>query len=143
MFFGTSRANRISAGDVNPQATASAKGVAGIKVLKGDKLLGGAVISDPKAKLGVIVVSETGFLKRVPLKEFSVQGRGGQGVMLLNQTKATGQVVAVAVGPEKGAVDLLAADGKRQRLDKVPVANRANRGNKLVELTDVAEVVVI
>jgi DNA gyrase subunit A len=91
----------------------------------------------------VIVVSKTGFLKRVPLDEFSVQGRAGQGVMLLNQTKATGPVVAVTVGPMDGSLDLIASDGKRQRLDEVPVMNRANRGEKLVELDDVIEAVVL
>jgi DNA gyrase subunit A len=143
MFFSTSRAIRFLAGDVNPQATLSAKGVTGIKVRKGDHLLGGAVVSDPEAKLGVVVVSKNGYVKRVPLSEFSVQGRGGQGVLLLNQTKATGPVVAVTVGPLKGSVDLIAADGKRQRLDEVPVTNRPNRGDKLVELDEVIEARVL
>jgi DNA gyrase subunit A len=143
MFFGTSRANRFVASEVNPQATRSAKGVAGIKVGKGDRLLGGAVISDPTADLGVVVASKNGYVKRVPLVEFPVQGRGGQGVLLLNQTKATGPVAAAMLGPMNGSVDLISADGKRQRLDEVPVTNRANRGEKLVELEEVAEVVVL
>ncbi|MBL7182895.1 MAG: hypothetical protein ISS50_00430 [Anaerolineae bacterium] len=143
MFFGTSRANRFVAGDVNPQATRSAKGVAGIKVRGGDRLLSGVVVSDPTADLGVVVVSKNGYVKRVPLAEFSVQGRGGQGVLLLNQTKATGPVAAVGAGPLDGSVDLISADGKRQRLDEVPVTKRANRGDKLVELGEVAEVVVL
>jgi DNA gyrase subunit A len=143
MFFGTSRANRFVTGDVNPQATPSARGVAGIKVSKNNQLLGGAVITDSEADLGAVVVSKSGFVKRVPLEEFSVQGRGGQGVMLLNQTKATGPVIAVAIGPLQGSVDLVAADGKRQRLDEVPITNRANRGEKLVELDDVAEMIVL
>jgi DNA gyrase subunit A len=117
--------------------------VTGIKVRKGDQMLGGSVIPDPKAKLGVVVVSKNGYVKRVPLDEFSVQGRGGQGVLLLNQTRATGPVITANAGPMDGAVDLLAADGKRQRLDEVPVENRANRGNKLVDLDDVAEVWVL
>jgi DNA gyrase subunit A len=145
MFLGTGRANRFVAGDVNPQATPSARGVAGVKVGKGDRLLGGAVVSDPTAALGVIVVSKNGYLKRVPLDEFPVQGRAGQGVQLLNVTKATGPVVAVALGPMDGGVDLIAADGKRQHLPEgeVPVTNRANRGDKLAELEDVTEVVVL
>jgi DNA gyrase subunit A len=79
----------------------------------------------------------------VPLDEFSVQGRGGQGVLLLNQTKATGPVVAAAAGPMDGDIDLIAADGKRQRLEGVPVENRPNRGEKLVELEEVAEAHVL
>ncbi len=143
MFFTTSRANRFAASEVNPQATPSARGVAGIRVPPTDRLLGGAVLSDPKAKLGLIVVSKAGYVKRVPLDEFPVQGRGGQGVQLLNVTKTTGPVVAVTIGPMDGAVDLIAADGRRQRLDEVPVDNRANRGKKLAEVEEVAEVWVL
>jgi DNA gyrase subunit A len=143
LFFGNSRANRFDTGSVNPQATPSAKGVAGIKLAKGDQLLGGAVIGDPKANWGLVVVSKNGFIKRVPLGEFSVQGRGGQGVQLLNQTKATGPVAAVGAGPMNGTVDLIDVDGKRQRLAEVPETNRANRGEALVELTNVTEVIVL
>ena len=143
MFFTSSRAIRFAASEVNPQATATARGVAGIKVRKGDQMLGGAVISDPAAKLGVVVVSQTGFVKRVPLGEFPVQGRGGQGVMLLNATKATGPVIAAGLGPAKSAVDILDASGKRQRLAKVPVENRPNRGKKLLKLKEVVEVCVL
>jgi DNA gyrase subunit A len=89
------------------------------------------------------VVSQKGYVKRVSLGEFPVQGRGGQGVLLLNQTKATGPVAAVAAGPMDGSVDLISADEKRQRLDEVPLENRANRGEKLVELEEVSEVVVL
>jgi DNA gyrase subunit A len=143
MFFGPKYANRFVAGDVNPQATPSARGMAGIKVRKGEQLLGGMVISDPTADLGVVVVSKNGYVKRVPLSEFPVQGRGGQGVLLLNQTEATGPVVAATAGPMDGSVDFISVDEKRQRLDEVPVTKRANRGEKLVELEEVAEVVVL
>ena len=143
MFFGSKYANRFSASEVNPQATPSARGVAGIKVRKGEQLLGGVVVSDPSADLGVVVVSQTGYVKRVPLGEFPVQGRGGQGVLLLNQTKATGPVVAAMAGPMAGTVDLISPDEKRQRLDEVPVTNRANRGEKLVELEDLSEIAVL
>jgi DNA gyrase subunit A len=142
MFFTTSRSNRFSAADVTPQATRSARGVSGIKLRKGDRLLRGAVV-DPAADLGVVVVSEKGFVKRVPLGEFPVQGRAGQGVLLLNQTSATGPVVAVGVGPIDGSVDLIGPAGKRQRLAEIPVTNRANRGEKLVELEGVVGAAVL
>ncbi len=142
MFFGTGRAIRFAVGDVNPQATPSARGVAGIKLRAGDRLLGGALIPDPGAKVGAVVVHQGGQAKRVPLAEFPVQGRGGQGVVL-GQTKATGPVVAVAVGPLNGAVDLIGADGKRQRLGDIPVGDRDKRGAKVVDLEKVAEAWVL
>jgi DNA gyrase subunit A len=143
MFFTSSRVIRFQAGEVNPQATPSARGVTAIRLRKGDRLLAGAVIPDPAAKLGVIVVSKSGFVKRVPLAAFPIQGRGGQGVLLLNQTRATGPVIATAAGPMDSNVDLIDPDGKRQRLGEVPVENRANRGEKLVELEEVAEAHVL
>ena len=93
----------------------------------------------------MIIVSKTGYVKRVPLVRFSVRGRGGQGILLLNQTKATGPVIGVNAGPMDGSVDLIAADGKRQRLAsaEVPVENRPNRGKKLVELDEVAEIWIV
>jgi DNA gyrase subunit A len=143
MFFTTSSAIRFSAGDVNPQATPSARGVSAIKLRKGDRLLAGALVPDPKAPLGIAVVSKAGYVKVVPLDEFPLQGRGGQGVQLLNQTTATGPVVAVAAGPLDASLDLIAPDGKRQHLDQAPAANRANRGSKLVELDEVAEAWIV
>jgi DNA gyrase subunit A len=140
MFLTSSRANRFTAASVKPQATASAKGVAAIKLRKGDQLLAGAVLARPAANIGVIAVSKTGYLKRVPMDEFPVQGRGGQGVLLLNQTQATGPIVAATVGRMKGAVDLITAGGKRQRVTDVPVENRPNRGRKLVKVSGVTEV---
>jgi DNA gyrase subunit A len=140
MFLTSSRANRFAAASVNPQATPSARGVAAIKLRKGDQLLAGAVLDKPAANMGVVVVSKTGYLKRVPMDEFPVQGRGGQGVLVLNQTQATGPIVAATVGRMKGAVDLITADGKRQRVTDVPEEKRANRGKKLVKVSNVAEV---
>jgi hypothetical protein len=64
-------------------------------------------------------------------------------VLLLNQTKSTGPVIAATAGPMDDSVDLISADEKRQRLDEVSLENRANRGEKLVELEEVAEVVVL
>jgi len=52
-------------------------------------------------------------------------------------------VVAVGVGPIDGSVDLIGPAGKRQRLAEIPVTNRANRGEKLVELEGVVGAAVL
>jgi len=140
MFFTNGRANRFAAAEVNPQATPSARGVAGIKVPAEERLLGGAVIADPAAKLALVVATAAGYLKRVALEQFPVQGRAGQGVQLFLPTKTTGPVVAVGIGPLEGTVDLIGADEKRQRLDEVPLLGRASPGKKLGELEGIAEI---
>ena len=39
----------------------------------------------------LLVVSEYGFGKRTPVKEYSIQNRGGKGVYTYNITKKTGK----------------------------------------------------
>ena len=145
LFFTSSRVLRIAADTISDQLTLSARGVIGIKVREEDRLLGGAVVTHAADQV-VFVLSAKGYLKRMPIDEFAVQGRGGMGVQSLNVTKASGPVVAAAVGRavEPTAVDVLAADGKRQRipLAQIPAGNRASRGQKLVTLEQANEIVV-
>jgi DNA gyrase subunit A len=146
LFFTDTKVLRIAADTISCQQTFSARGVIGIKLSKEDVLLGGAVVADPKSRQ-VFILSEKGYLKRVPLDEFSVKGRGSMGVQSLNVTTATGPVVAVAVGkPARSTtIDVLATDGKRQRMSLrgIPIEKRPNRGKKLVKLTQANEIIVL
>jgi DNA gyrase/topoisomerase IV subunit A len=136
MFFTAGgKAIRFAANEVNPQATPSARGVAGIRLGKDDSLVAGAVL-EPDDKGQVIVVSQVGFAKRVALEEFPLQGRGGQGVQSLEITKATGKVTAATVTTERTKTcDILSAKGLRHRLlvEILPLADRRKRGEKLVD----------
>lgn len=132
MFFtAKGKAIRFAAGPVKPQATPSARGVTGIKLGRGDRLVAGAVFV-PGEGAQVIIASQTGFIKRLPLAEFPLQGRAGQGVQSLAITKSTGPVVAATVTTGT-AVDLLSAQGRRQRLamTEIPETDRRKRGAQL------------
>jgi DNA gyrase subunit A len=139
MFFTAGgKAIRFAASEVNPQATPSARGVAGIKLGKEDSLVAGAVI-EPDEKALTIIVSQIGFVKGVLLTEFPIQGRGGQGVQSLEITKATGRVATATVATSQAKVcDVLSAKGLRHRLamDSVPVTDRRKRGEKMVDFGD-------
>jgi DNA gyrase/topoisomerase IV subunit A len=119
---------------VSEQATPSARGVAGVKVRDDDLLIGGTICRPPLTHY-IVVVSENGFIKKVPLAEFPIQGRARQGVQCLNVTKATGRVAAVVAAGEKGKVDVLSAKGRRLRLplEAIPEENRPNRGEKTID----------
>jgi DNA gyrase subunit A len=146
LFFTDRRVLRIQAEAVSTQQTPSARGVIGIKLSEEDKLLGGAVLHETRGYM-VFVLSENGYIKRVPLEEFPVKGRGSMGVLSLNVTPATGPVVAVAAGKaaRSTTVDLLNVEGRRQRLSlrSVPIENRANRGKKAARLSGVNKVVLL
>jgi DNA gyrase subunit A len=145
LFFTSARVLRTTAETISCQQTFSARGVAGIKLRRDDVILGGAVVDDPKGQV-VLVLSQKGYLKRVPIDEFPIQGRGGMGVLGLNVTRTTGPIIAAAAGKpgRSTTVDVLFADGKRQRLSmrSIPIENRANRGKKLVQLAQASEIVI-
>jgi DNA gyrase subunit A len=147
LFFTHSRVLRTAASEISDQKTLSARGVAGIKLGNEDLLVGGAVIADPR-RHEVFVLSEKGYLKRLAIDQFSVQGRGGKGMQSLKITRSTGPVVAGAAGKvtQSIKVDVLARDGKRQRipLKSIPRArSRQSRGKKLVTVGPVSEIVLL
>jgi DNA gyrase subunit A len=134
---------RTLAQDVSDQKTLTARGVAGIKPGKDTEVLGGAVIQDP-TKYEVFLLDGKGYLRRVPLKQFSTQGRGGKGLKITDGTRS---VVAAAAAKVNGStkVDALAEDGKRQRIPvkSIPRARtRQSRGKRLVKIGDVSEIVL-
>lgn len=69
---------RFAAGDL-PISSRIAQGVKGIKLNDGDQAISALPISDAASYLAI--VSESGEGKKVSLKEFSVQGRAGKGVI--------------------------------------------------------------
>ncbi len=145
LFFTDSKVLHILAETIGEQQTPSARGMAGIKLGEQDTLLGGSVFSDPDGQ-AVLIVSETGYIKQVPVSEFSPQGRGTQGVQGMSKSKTTGNIAAVAAGRigERTNVDVLSVDGKRQRLPaaSIPVTNRTQQGKKLIELAQPTEIVI-
>jgi DNA gyrase subunit A len=146
LFFADSRVLHTCVAEISDQKTLTARGVVGIKLGRGDTLIGGSVLSSVE-KCEVFVLSEKGYLKRLPLSKFALQGRGGKGMQALKIAKCTGPVVAAAAGGVSRAtkVDVLAMDGKRQRipLEWIPRArSRQSRGKKLVTVGPVSEIVL-
>ena len=122
---------RFAEDEVRPMGR-DAAGVIGIRLLKreGDSVVAMSVV-DPTADL--LVLSETGYGKRVPLAEFRRKHRGGQGVRLIAlEGRKTGLVAAVQQVTERGrgaGPDLLGRPGHpHRRPERQPLlAERAGR----------------
>lgn len=147
LLFTRERALRTTAAEISDQKTLSARGVVGIGLAKGDAVVGGAVLRDPK-QCEAFILSQKGYLKRLPVTKFTLQGRGGKGMQSLRITKATGPVTVATAGKvdRSTKVDLLGKDGKRQRFSvgAVPRARaRHSRGKKLAKLEQVIEITLL
>jgi len=121
-----------------------AAGVIGIRLAKGgDELVGMEVVPSPDAD--ILVLTETGYGKRVPLSEFMTKkGRANQGVRLIRLEGAkTGKVAAVRIVEETDEeLLLISAAGQVVRTDVKSVSRQlaAARGVIVMRLNEGDEV---
>ncbi len=129
---------RFAEGEVRPMGR-DAAGVIGIRLLKreGDNVVAMRVV-EPEADL--LVLSETGYGKRVALAEFRKKHRGGQGVRLMALEGAkTGLVAAVQqVTEDDDELLLISAGGQVIRTETNSI-NRYSSGARGVIVMRLAE----
>lgn len=117
----------------------SAGGVIGIRLARVGDLVVAAAIVEPGADL--LVLTETGFGKRVPVQAFSRKHRGTQGVRLIPlEGRKTGPVVAVRqVSEADEEVILISAEGQVVRTKLETIATRNDGSSQGVRVMTLRE----
>jgi len=138
----------------------SAAGVKGIRLKRGDEIVGMDVIKlkvkttypptalprsarAPREKLKVndylLVVTENGYGKRTDLKEYRIQGRGGTGIKTVKITSKTGDLVAsrVLFGGEEDLI-VISQRGQviRTAISSIAVLSRSTQGVRIIRLEE-------
>ena len=122
-------------------------GVKGVELSAGDEVKGMVVI---KRDATLLVVTAKGMGKCSPIEEYRVQKRGGKGILTLNRTEKTGEVVALKEVLPDDELMLITKQGIviRMPVKGIRVSGRNTQGVKLVNLDegdfvcDVARVVI-
>ena len=117
----------------------SAGGVRGIKLDKGDTVVGAHVIKQEWKDGHLLVISANGYGKRTDLSEYKVQGRGGSGILTSKVTPKTGQVIASqVVNDEESEVIAISKKSQVVRVDikEIPVLGRQTQGVRIMKLRD-------
>lgn len=85
----------------------------------------------------IMVVSANGYGKRSDLNDYPTHNRGGKGVMTINITEKTGQLVAIRNVTDSNDLVIINKSGITLRLavKDVRVMGRATQGVKLIDLT--------
>jgi DNA gyrase subunit A len=125
------KAITFQATDARPMGRQT-QGVTGIRLAKGDEVIGMGVVS---ARTEVLSVTENGYGKRTKVEDFPTHNRGGQGVALAAITAKTGNVAAIQVIDEKSEeVLLISTNGVviRVPMDQIRVLGRATQGVKVM-----------
>ena len=140
------KAIRFNESDVRPMGR-NTEGVIGIRLGKGDEVVGMVVVRRPDETL--LTATERGMGKRSEIGDYRLQQRGGMGVIDLRLSKKTGPVVTVRAVTDDDQLMVITRNGvvNRQRASDMRVIGRATQGVRLVNLdqgdtvVDVARVV--
>jgi DNA gyrase subunit A len=108
-------------------------GVKGIELREDDAVVGMVVI---KREATLLVVTEKGLGKCSHIDEYRVQKRGGKGILTLNRTDRTGDVVALMEVLPEDEIMLITKEGMiiRSPVSQVRVAGRNTQGVRLLNL---------
>lgn len=127
------RAIRFNEGDVRPMGR-TARGVRGIRLPQGERMTSLIIVD----KGQILTVTENGYGKRTDAAEYSVQGRGGQGVISIRTSERNGEVVGAVLVDDSDEIMLISNAGTlvRTAVEQIPVLGRNTQGVRLIRLAE-------
>ncbi len=110
----------------------TAAGVRGIRLAKGDEVIS-LIINEGD---DILTATENGYGKRTRVDEFSVQGRGGQGVIGIQTSERNGLCVGALQVTDEHQIMLISNGGTlvRTAVSEVSVLGRNTQGVRLIKL---------
>jgi len=119
-------------------------GVRGIAMDDNDEVIGMIVVNDVE-KETVLVVSEKGYGKRTAVEDYRITNRGGKGVITLNITEKTGNLIAIQNVTDEDGLMIINKSGVaiRMGMDEMRVMGRNTQGVKLINLKKNDEIAAI
>jgi DNA gyrase subunit A len=116
----------------------SAKGVRGIRLAKGDVVVGMQVFPADIDKTGatLLTVSSLGYAKRSKFEDYRIQSRGGKGIINLKTTEKNGLVVDILTVQQDDEIMSVTQEGMVVRcpVNDIRLSGRSTQGVKLISL---------
>ena len=127
------KAIRFSEEDVRPMAR-TARGVRGIKLAKGDRVIGMEIA---EKDLTLLTVTNAGYGKRTKFSEYHTQHRGGSGVLNIRVVERKGEVVRVEAVKDEDEIMIISSHGMLIRIPvkTTRVMGRSTQGVRLISLS--------
>jgi DNA gyrase subunit A len=124
----------------------SAAGVRGIKLGKGDKVIG--AVNLRRKGTTILIATDKGYGKRSDESEYRISHRGGKGIITVKISDKTGNMVSIKEIVETDDLVVVTIDGMviRQHASDIRLAGRNTQGVRLIRLNEgdsVADVAVV
>ena len=133
------QAIRFKESDVREMGRTAA-GVGAMRLEKHDEIVSADVIPKGQKNAEILIVTEHGFGKTTPAKEYKVQKRGGSGIKTAKVTEKTGPIVCgIVLTPEEradGELVIMSQKGQviKLPLKDVPTLGRQTQGVKVMKM---------
>jgi len=115
-----------------------AAGIRGIRLKKGDEVLGMEIVKKEKGrdKELLLVLTDNGFGKRTPIKEYKCQGRGGSGVKTAKITAKTGPLAKIEIISNEEDLIVISQKGQviRTKISSIPKLGRDTQGVRIMKM---------
>ncbi|HHJ14886.1 MAG TPA: DNA gyrase subunit A [Gammaproteobacteria bacterium] len=140
LFSNVGKAIRFRESDVRPMGR-TACGVRGIRLGTGQQLIGLIIVREGD----VLTATENGYGKRTPVEDYPVHGRGGQGVISIQNSERNGDVIGAVLVQEDDEFMLISNSGTlvRTRVAEVSRMGRNTQGVRLIKLHEEEKLVGI
>ncbi|XZG71548.1 DNA gyrase subunit A [Chitinibacteraceae bacterium HSL-7] len=135
LFSDAGKSVRFSQDKVRPMGRSS-RGVRGMKLAEGQKLIALLVANTPEQQ--VLTATENGYGKRTPLADYRQTSRGTQGVIAIDTGERNGKLVAATLVEESDHLMLITTGGVliRTRVAEIRETGRAAQGVRLINLDE-------
>jgi DNA gyrase subunit A len=114
----------------------TATGVRGIKLGKGDYVVGLVAVQRPSAT--ILVITDKGYGKRSDLGDYRVTNRGGKGVITVKTTDKVGKLIAIKEVTDTDDLMIITSQGIliRQKMKDIRVMGRNAQGVRVIRLKE-------
>jgi DNA gyrase subunit A len=142
LFTSAGKGIRIDENDVRAMGRTAA-GVRGIKIKPNDEVISLIAVESDEGE--ILFATANGFGKRTLIGDFSVQGRGGQGVISIKTSARNGRVVGAIKTNANEEIMLISNGGTlvRTPADDISVLGRNTQGVTLIRLSKNEQLVQI
>jgi len=120
----------------------AASGIRGIRLKKGDEVIGMEVIKTTNYKLQttnyLLVVMDKGYGKKTDLKEYKLQGRGGTGIKTAKIAPKTGDLIYIKVLSGQEELIVISQKGQviRALISTIAKLSRSTQGVRVMKLDE-------
>ncbi len=114
----------------------TATGVRGVRIGKGDKVVGLLVIK--RQGTSILVVTEKGYGKRSDINDYRVINRGGKGVITVKANQKNGKMIALMEVVDNDELVIITTKGMviRQSVKDLRIMGRNTQGVRVIRLKD-------